>query len=72
MEEFSPGQMKERMPKKEKLKDKVAKIKENKEKIKEKIKKNGKRPGGEKKPAPAEGDQQQTPAQDNTTPARRL
>ena len=47
MEEFSPGQMKERMPKKEKLKDKVAKIKENKEKIKEKIKKNGKRPGGE-------------------------
>ena len=48
LEEFSPGQMKERMPKKEKLKDKVAKIKENKEKIKEKIKKNGKRPGGDK------------------------
>ena len=35
------------MPKKEKLKDKVAKIKENKEKIKEKIKKNGKPPGGQ-------------------------
>lgn len=42
--------MKERMPKKEKLKDKVAKIKEKKAQIKEKIKKNGKKPEG-KKPA---------------------
>lgn len=39
--------MKDKMPKKEKLKDKVAKIKENKQKIKEKIKKNGKPPGGQ-------------------------